>query len=558
MAVSPFSFPTVLPMADSLAKSSTRVDSGTFSAGSEDAAGLRARAEAFGLDAVETLADVSYPAEFLGGISEAWARKNGALPVSLAGEPVLLTVRPDCLETLQQAQLMTGGALRPVLVEAALLETAIVAGFQGGGVASAPAASGGKVQGTAEATHAADGATVDLLSGGDAAPAVGALNAVLLDAIRRGASDIHFEPWSGGLRVRFRIDGGLYEQPAPARELADAVVSRLKVMARMDIADRRLPQDGMAQVRMGGRVVDLRVSTVPVSDGERVVLRILDRDNAWLPLADLGMGREILEPFSALLARPHGLVVVSGPTGSGKTTTLYSALSTLDSARRNILTVEDPVEYRLPAIGQIQVKPKIGLTFAAGLRHILRQDPDVILVGETRDSETAEIAVRAALTGHLVFTTLHTNDASSAVARLADMGVEPYLLASCLRGVLAQRLVRRLCPNCRKPAAVADVRKRFLDGASAALIDALPQDARLFEAGGCAECLEGYRGRIGLFEYMGVGEQVSESIRRGELDAAALRAAAEAEGRFESLAKDAVRKLATGVTDMREALGAVQ
>jgi type II secretory ATPase GspE/PulE/Tfp pilus assembly ATPase PilB-like protein len=220
----------------------------------------------------------------------------------------------------------------------------------------------------------------------------------------------------------------------------------------MDIAERRLPQDGTARVRVGEREIDVRVSTVPVAEGERVVLRLLDRESALLPLSSLGMSDEVLSGFRSLLAMPHGMIVVSGPTGSGKTTTLYASLRELDSAHRNILTIEDPVEYQLPDIGQIQVKPKIGLTFAAGLRHMLRQDPDIVLVGETRDIETAEIAVRASLTGHLVFTTLHTNDAAGSVLRMVDMGVEPYLLASCLRGVLAQRLVRRLCPACRREA----------------------------------------------------------------------------------------------------------
>lgn len=530
---------------------------------------LRQKAGAYGLDIVDSLDGLSFSKDVVSGISESWASKNEALPATLSGANVLLTVRPDCLETLQQAQLLTGLSLRPVLLSPELLTDAIASAFQGESVpdfrGSVPRSPITQPQGSVpRAEEILRGsvprgdASVDLLAGSESAPAVQTLNALLVDAVRKQASDVHFEPWTGGLRVRFRIDGGLYEQPAPPPPLADAIVSRLKVMARMDIAERRLPQDGMAQVRLGDRIVDLRVSTIPVADGERVVLRLLDRDNAWLPLADLGMGPSVLAPFSELLIRPHGLVVVSGPTGSGKTTTLYSALATLDSSRRNILTVEDPVEYRLPAIGQIQVKPKIGLTFAAGLRHILRQDPDVILVGETRDAETAEIAVRAALTGHLVFTTLHTNDAPSAVARLVDMGVEPYLLASCLRGVLAQRLVRRLCSSCRRSVSLAEIRSRYAgQGSAEALLGSLAPGATLHEAVGCSSCLEGYRGRLGLFEYMGVNAPVAEGIRLGSIDASALRHLAEKEGAFQSLAQDAVRKILQGDTDFREALAAV-
>jgi general secretion pathway protein E len=352
--------------------------------------------------------------------------------------------------------------------------------------------------------------------------------------------------------VRFRIDGTLYEQPTPPRHHAEALVSRVKVMAHMDIAERRLPQDGMAQVRVGERAIDVRVSTVPVADGERVVMRLLDRDNALLPLSALGMPDTVLAPFETLLAMPNGLVVVSGPTGSGKTTTLYSALGSLDATRRNILTVEEPVEYRLPAIGQIQVRPKIGLTFASGLRHILRQDPDVILVGETRDTETAEIAVRAALTGHLVFTTLHTNDAPSAVARLVDMGVEPYLLASCLRGVLAQRLVRRLCPLCRRRAAAPDAPA---SAAARSLLAEVSLDA-LHAAAGCAACLDGYKGRVGLFELMPCGGAIVESIHQSRVDAESLRTVAATAG-YQPLRADAVRKLRAGVTDLREVAAAL-
>jgi len=315
----------------------------------------------------------------------------------------------------------------------------------------------------------------------------------------------------------------------------------------MDIAERRLPQDGMARVRVGEREIDIRVSTVPVTEGERVVLRLLDRDAALLPLADLGMPEGMHARFSALLEAGDGIVIVCGPTGSGKTTTLYAALRMLDAEHANILTIEDPVEYRLSGIGQIQVKPKIGLTFASGLRHILRQDPDVVLVGETRDLETAEIAVRASLTGHLVFTTLHTNDAPGAVVRLVDMGIPPYLVASSLRGALAQRLVRRLCPHCRTP-----VPAGALPPAVAAALAATGADrADGWEAAGCARCMEGYRGRTGVFELMEADETIRERIRRGGRSASALRETANTRG-MTGMLGDALHKMGDGVTSVSE------
>jgi general secretion pathway protein E len=317
-------------------------------------------------------------------------------------------------------------------------------------------------------------------------------------------------------------------------------------MARMDIAEKRLPQDGMTRVRVGEREIDIRVSTIPVAEGERVVLRLLHRDSALLPLSALGMSDDVLASFEVLLGESNGIIVVSGPTGSGKTTTLYAALGRLDESRRNILTIEDPIEYQLPDIGQMQVRPKIGLTFANGLRHILRQDPDVILVGETRDTETAEIALRASLTGHLVFTTLHTNDAPSAVLRLVDMGVEPYLLGSCLRGALAQRLVRRLCVKCRRPAAADSEQTAALGAAGARL-----RGQELWAAAGCPACLEGYRGRTGLFELMLVDTETQEIIRRGNVGLGELRGFAERKG-MRGLLADGVAKILAGTTTAAE------
>jgi len=344
--------------------------------------------------------------------------------------------------------------------------------------------------------------TTDLLEADDDAPIIRLINALLTQAIRENASDIHLEAFEEESVVRFRVDGVLRDILAPRRELHGALVSRIKVMSKLDIAEKRLPQDGRMSLRVAEHPVDVRVSTLPTQLGERVVLRLLDKQSARLDLRKLGMPAEILEKFEELINRPNGILLVTGPTGSGKTTTLYSGLHRLDRKKLNILTVEDPVEYDLDGVGQTQMNSKIGLTFASGLRSILRQDPDVVLVGEIRDLETAEISVQASLTGHLVLSTLHTNTAVGAVTRLVDMGVEPFLIASSLVGVLAQRLVRRLCPDC-KEAHQPDEKEIELLG-----VDSSQQ---IFRSKGCVACDQiGYRGRLGIYELV----EMDEGMRR--------------------------------------------
>jgi general secretion pathway protein E len=340
------------------------------------------------------------------------------------------------------------------------------------------------------------------------APVVRLVNLLIENAIAAEASDIHIEPFEDSLRVRYRIDGVLFDQEAPPRRLRDAVTSRIKLMADMNIAERRLPQDGKIRVALHGRRVDIRVSTVPTVHGESIVLRLLDRASLFLPLDHLGFPPDTLARFHALIHRPHGILLVTGPTGSGKTTTLYAALDKINAPDRKIITIEDPVEYQLRGVTQIPVKPKIGLTFATGLRHIVRQDPDVILVGEIRDLETVDIAIQAALTGHLVFSTLHTNDAPSAIPRLLDMGAEPYLVASVLDAVLAQRLVRRICQTCRAP-----------HPPNPADLEALgvhaPPSTPLWRGQGCEACRHtGYRGRTGIYELFVVTEEARSLILR--------------------------------------------
>jgi general secretion pathway protein E len=382
------------------------------------------------------------------------------------------------------------------------------------------------------------------------APVVRLVNLLVDGAISADASDIHIEPFEDALRIRYRIDGILYEQEAPPRRLQAAVTSRIKIMAEMNIAERRLPQDGRIRVTLHGRRVDIRVSTMPTVHGESIVMRLLDRTTVFLPLEKLGFAAETQQRFEALIKRPHGIVLVTGPTGSGKTTTLYGALDKINSPGRKIITVEDPVEYQIKGVNQIPVRSKIGLTFANGLRHIVRQDPDVILVGEIRDLETAEISIQAALTGHLVFSTLHTNDAPSAITRLQDMGVEPYLVSSVLEGVLAQRLLRRICEMCREPnrASAADLEALGIEAAG---------EASLFLGRGCDECRgTGYRGRTAIYELFIITEEVrSLMIRRSS--AREIRRVAVDAGMV-TLRMDGWVKARAGITTIEEILRVTQ
>lgn len=354
----------------------------------------------------------------------------------------------------------------------------------------------------------------DLLESADDAPIIRLINALLTGAIKENASDIHIESFENRLLVRFRIDGVLREALQPPRALGPLLVSRVKVMAHLDIAEKRLPQDGRISLRVAGRPVDVRVSTLPTGHGERVVMRLLDKREGRLDLRHLGMERHSESRLLRLIQRPHGILLVTGPTGSGKTTTLYAALTLLNDRKRNIMTVEDPIEYYLDGISQTQVNTKVEMTFARGLRAILRQDPDVVMVGEIRDLETAEIAIQASLTGHLVLSTLHTNSAVGAIARLRDMGVEPFLLSSSLIGVLAQRLVRQLCPSCKQP--------HLATASDCEVLGVNPtMPPTIYTPIGCDQCNQsGYRGRSGVFELVLVDEGLQTMIHegRGELD----------------------------------------
>ncbi|MFZ1909309.1 MAG: type II secretion system ATPase GspE [Burkholderiales bacterium] len=383
----------------------------------------------------------------------------------------------------------------------------------------------------------------DLLDAQADAPLIRLLNALLTQALRDGASDIHIEPYETRSVVRLRVDGTLHDLIEPARALHAAIVSRVKIMAQLDIAEKRLPQDGRITLRVAGKPVDVRVSTIPTGHGERVVLRLLDKQAGRLDLSRLGMSGDTLAHMDCLIREPHGIVLVTGPTGSGKTTTLYAALSRMDAGALNIMTVEDPIEYDLDGISQTQISARIDMTFARALRTILRQDPDVIMIGEIRDLETAQIAVQASLTGHLVFATLHTNDAASAVTRLVDMGVEPFLLASSLIGVLAQRLVRLLCGECRTP--------QLFDTGQLRAAGVVEQGGTFYTANGCPTCKRsGYRGRTGIYELLGVDDALRPLIH-DRASEQALREHAVARG-MRTLREDGMRWATRGLVSLEE------
>ena len=386
----------------------------------------------------------------------------------------------------------------------------------------------------------------DLLDSSDDAPIIKLLNAIMAEAIRTGASDIHIEPFETQLRIRFRIDGQLKTVLTPQVGLGDMLTSRIKVLAKLDIAEKRLPQDGRIATKLGGRAVDLRISTIPSSFGERVVMRLLDKSAGRLNLVDLGLPEAQLTSLKSMLKKPHGILLVTGPTGSGKTTTLYAALSRLNSNDRNIMTVEDPVEYNIEGINQTQVNVKAKMTFAKGLRAILRQDPDVVMIGEIRDIETAEIAVQSSLTGHLVLSTLHTNTAVGAISRLRDMGVEPFLLSSSLLGVMAQRLVRKICQSCKKEVQ-ADEKECEVLGT---------QSATISHAEGCAKCnYTGYKGRIGVYELVEMDDTLRKMIHS---DASELDMAEHAHQKVRSIQKSGIQLVLDGKTSLEELLRVTQ
>ena len=440
-------------------------------------------------------------------LSYSFARLHGVVVAEGEGGVPVLAHRPGAArEALLEARRVFGRPIRPSSISAEAFTSLIAKTYAQSDLSLSADAAIGDPE---DLSQLASGLpkTSDLLDDADDAPVIRLINGILQEAIRSRASDIHVEPYEERLSVRFRIDGSLTEKLSLPARLAPVLVSRVKVMARLDIANKRIPQDGRFSFNLGERQIDVRVSTLPARHGERLVMRILEKDSQGIALSELGMDTAMLTDFQSMLARPNGIILVTGPTGSGKTTTLYGALSRLNDGTRNVLTVEDPVEYALDGIGQTQVNDKVGMSFAAGLRAILRQDPDVVMVGEIRDPETAEIAVQAALTGHLVLSTVHTNSAIAAIARLRDMGVEPFLLSSTVTALVAQRLVRRLCENCKQP---------YEPTHSECAELGVKAGASFHKAVGCMQCQNiGYQGRLGLYEMVVNDDVLRQMIHDG-------------------------------------------
>jgi general secretion pathway protein E len=513
----------------------------------------QARAAEYGLPYVPRLATGDVDAELLATLPMQFARRNLVLPLRREGDELVVAISdPRAFAPLDDLRVLYGLPTRAVVVPPAALTEAVNRAYD---LASGSAAD---MMGNLDEERLDLIATEleepkDLLEASDEAPIIRLVNSLLFQAVKDRASDIHIEPFERVLTVRFRIDGILYDVISPPKRFQPVIISRVKVMAGLDIAEKRLPQDGRIRTKVAGKDIDVRVSVIPTAFGERVVLRLLDRAATLLGLEELGLTGRNLPVVERLIRQSHGIVLVTGPTGSGKTTTLYAALSTINSTERNIITIEDPIEYQLQGVGQMQVNPKIDLTFANGLRSILRQDPDVIMVGEIRDAETAEIAIQAALTGHLVFSTLHTNDAPSAVTRLVEMGTEPFLVSSSVLAVMAQRLLRRVCDQCR----------RVLRPSAELLAEiGLTQErvgGRTLYAGGagCAACKEtGYRGRTGIHELLVVDDDVRALIMKNA-DASAIRRAGTAAGML-TLREDGAAKVLAGETTIEEVLRVTQ
>ena len=473
-------------------------------------------------------------------IPYAFAMRNGVILRDATAEQLSVVLRTNANPmTLLEVRRFLGRAFDVSIVDATAFDRLLGDRYMTDGEAAAIAMGSEEIDALASGIPSAE----DLLDTADDAPAIRLINGIIAEAVRQGVSDIHIEPYESGLVVRMRVDGLLRETLRMPPHVAPVIVSRIKVMARLDIAERRIPQDGRISLTLGGKLLDVRVSTLPSRAGERVVLRILDKDNAGIDLEMLGMSAETDAVLRSAFAEPNGIILVTGPTGSGKTTTLYGGLRLLNDGSRNILTVEDPVEYAFDGVGQTQVNPKVGLTFAAGLRAILRQDPDVVMVGEIRDRETAEIAVQASLTGHLVLSTVHTNDAVGAITRMRDMKIEPFLLASTLRAVVAQRLVRRLCPECRRPEPAS---------VSVAALLGVEPETIVYEPVGCGACSgTGFKGRTGVFEAVRIDDTLRRLINDGGDEVAISR---HAFAKMPDLAEAARALVRQGVTTPEEAV----
>jgi general secretion pathway protein E len=509
-------------------------------------------AEFYGFSCMEKLSEGDIDRELIKSVPIAFAKKYKLIPIKRVGGAVEVAFAPPIdLYVIDEVRSLFGVDVVPYLVPGGIVIDCINKVYErGSGIKD------GIEEHDPGITETYLQEPADILDTDDEAPIIRFVNSLFYQAVKERASDIHIECFEKEVTVRFRKDGILHEVTSIPKRLQSSVISRVKIMAELDIAEKRKPQDGRIRIKVAGRDVDVRISTVPTTWGESVVMRLLDRSSVLLTLEELGLSGRKLDIVNSLIHRPHGIVLVTGPTGSGKTTTLYAALERINSPDKKIITIEDPVEYQIQGINQIQVNTKVNLTFANGLRSILRQDPDVILVGEIRDRETADIAIHASLTGHLVFATLHTNDAASAITRLVDMGIEPFLVASSLLAVIAQRLVRVLCPYCKEFYFPSEEERRMLS-AGGPLVGALSSKKGIYRAGGCSRCIDtGYSGRIAIFEILTVDDDIRGLILSNS-DSSTIKKTAIRKG-MTTLREDGESRVLEGITSIDEIIRVTQ
>jgi general secretion pathway protein E len=499
------------------------------------------------LDYIPQVTDQMADLTVLARVPMSFLRENVVMPINIDGQTHILTANPLNFQPIDDLNLLLGGGIRPIVSTPKAILDAINKYYPLEGAKQMIEELEEEDEGMGD-VELGNIEERDIVAMAAEAPIIKLVNHILYKAAKREASDIHIEPFEKEVSVRYRIDGVMYTEMNPPKRIQGALTSRIKIMANLNIAEKRLPQDGRIDLRIAGKSIDIRVSVLPVAFGERIVMRLLDKTRTFGHIDQMGLSERDLRVLQESIARPNGIIYVTGPTGSGKTTTLYSILGKLNTPDVNIITVEDPVEYQMAGIGQVQVRDKIGMTFAAALRSILRQDPDIIMIGETRDQETAQIAIQASLTGHLVLSTLHTNSAPATITRLLDMGVEPYLIASSVVLVMAQRLVRKLCDNCKKPYKPSiDVLR------SIGLSEQDAQGITFYEAVGCEECLRmGYRGRIAVYELMQMTNEIGR-LTIDHADTARLRKQAIADG-MTLLIQDGLRKIKEGLTTIDEVL----
>jgi general secretion pathway protein E len=514
---------------------------------------LKALSIQFSLPVLSDLPTEGLNTDFTQVLPIQFLKKYKMIPVVTPNEAWIAVNDPLAFQAMDDLRLSLGpNGLRTVLAPSSEIISAINYAYDVGRDSAEQVIEGMQEEEESDQILSEIEETGDLLDETSDAPIIRLVNLMLSQAVKARASDIHVEPFQNKLKIRYRIDGILYDKLSPPKRIYSTLVSRIKIMAKLNIAEKRLPQDGRIEIKIGNKNVDIRVSTLPTTFGERVVMRLLDKSNVLLRLSDLGMAQDRLKIVDRLIRTPYGIILVTGPTGSGKTTTLYAALATINNPDINIITIEDPVEYQIEGIGQIHVNPKIGLTFAKGLRSIVRQDPDVILVGEIRDLETVEIAIQSALTGHLVFSTIHTNDSAGAVTRLIDMGTEPFLVSSSVIAIMAQRLVRVICSQC-KEAYTPDEESLQTIGLTPEMLDGKP----LYRGVGCPACLHtGYSGRRGIFELLVFDDAVKSLILKTS-DSNAIRREAVSHGMV-TLRRDGAQRVLDGVTTIEEVFRVTQ